>query len=222
MSGLGFGALYKIARRLRKMNSFIAITLLAVVGVAVAAPAKYGHDGGHHAAVHPGPAVVHTYPAVAPVVKCGHNLLISCNPHHQAVPCKAAEHGHHGGYHGGHHAPAPAPAYHHAPAPHHHAPAPAYHGAAEHGEYRAKKHHGKKHHKKGKSADNVGEAMDSSSEMMVIRLYPSCAEVLVCPVNGRPVVKLKDNTRNAEVRSSFQKNSSSVLALPADTGATTT
>uniref|UniRef100_A0A182MZ60 VM domain-containing protein n=1 Tax=Anopheles dirus TaxID=7168 RepID=A0A182MZ60_9DIPT len=148
-----------------KMNSFIAITLLAVVGVAVAAPPKYGHAGGHHAAVVPGPAVVHTYPAVAPVVKCGHNLLVSCDPHHQAVPCKAAAHGHHGGYHGGHHAPAPAPAYHHAPAPHHYAPAPAYHGAADHGEYRAKKHHGKKHHK-GKSADSVGEAIDSSSEMM--------------------------------------------------------
>ncbi|XP_050078724.1 vitelline membrane protein 15a-1-like [Anopheles maculipalpis] len=144
------------------MNSFIAITLLAVVGVAIAAPAKYGHAGGHHGGVMPGPAVVHTYDAVAPMVKCGHNLLVSCDPHHQTVPCKAAaHHGGHAGY--GHHAPAPAPAYHHAPAPHY-APAPAYHG--EHGgEYRAKHH--KKHHKKhGKSADNVGEAIDSSSEAM--------------------------------------------------------
>ncbi|XP_058119763.1 vitelline membrane protein 15a-1-like [Anopheles ziemanni] len=83
------------------MNSFIAITLLALAGVALAAPPKYGHAGGH---VVPGPAVVHTYPAVAPLVKCGHNLVVSCGTHHAAVPCQAAAHGHgygHGG-HGGH------------------------------------------------------------------------------------------------------------------------
>uniref|UniRef100_A0A182I7C1 Uncharacterized protein n=2 Tax=Anopheles arabiensis TaxID=7173 RepID=A0A182I7C1_ANOAR len=148
-----------------RMNSFIAITLLAVIGVAIAAPAKYGGGHAHHGGVVPGPAVVHTYPAVAPVVKCGHNLLVSCDPHHHPVPCKAAP-AHHAGY--GHHAPAPAPAYHHAPAPHYAPAAPAYHGAEEHGEYRAKHHkkHHKKHHGKGKSADNVGEAIDSSSEAM--------------------------------------------------------
>lgn len=147
------------------MNSFIAITLLAVIGVAIAAPAKYGGGHAHHGGVVPGPAVVHTYPAVAPVVKCGHNLLVSCDPHHHPVPCKAAP-AHHAGY--GHHAPAPAPAYHHAAAPHYAPAAPAYHGAEEHGEYRAKHHkkHHKKHHGKGKSADNVGEAIDSSSEAM--------------------------------------------------------
>uniref|UniRef100_A0A182PDW8 VM domain-containing protein n=1 Tax=Anopheles epiroticus TaxID=199890 RepID=A0A182PDW8_9DIPT len=160
-----------------KMNSFIAITLLAVIGVAIAAPSKYGHAGGHHAAVVPGPAVVHTYPAVAPVVKCGHNLLVSCDPHHHPVPCKAA-HGHHEAHHGGygHHAPAPAPAYHHAPAPHYAPAAPAYHAPAEHGEYRAKHH--KKHHKKhgkGKSADNVGDSIDSSSEA-IAQHRPSCPE----------------------------------------------
>uniref|UniRef100_A0A182MB40 Uncharacterized protein n=1 Tax=Anopheles culicifacies TaxID=139723 RepID=A0A182MB40_9DIPT len=155
------------------MNSFIAITLLAVVGVAIAAPAKYG---GHHGGVVPGPAVVHTYPAVAPVVKCGHNLLVSCDPHHQPVPCKAAAH--HEGHGYGHHAPAPA--YHHAPAPHY-APAPAYHAPAEHGgEYRAKhhkKHHKKHHGHKGKSADNVGEAIDSSSEAI-----GSLAEEIEAPI----------------------------------------
>lgn len=135
------------------MNSFIAISLLAVVGVSIAAPAKYEHAGGHHPVVVPGPAVVHTYPAVAPVVKCGHNLLVSCGTHHAAVPCQAhAGHGHaHGGYGG--HAPAPAPVHHHA------APAPAYHHAAP--EYRAPKKH-KKHHKKHfKSAED-----SSSAEMM--------------------------------------------------------
>uniref|UniRef100_A0A182F3T8 Uncharacterized protein n=1 Tax=Anopheles albimanus TaxID=7167 RepID=A0A182F3T8_ANOAL len=144
------------------MNGFIAITLLAVVGVAIAAPAKYGGHG-HGGHVAPGPAVEYTYDAVAPAAKCGHNLLINCNPHHVAVPCKAAEHGH--GY--GHAAPAhhaPAPAYHHAPAPaHHHAPAPAYHHApapAHAPEYREAKKHGKKHGKKH------FEGADSSSEMM--------------------------------------------------------
>uniref|UniRef100_A0A182IX23 Uncharacterized protein n=1 Tax=Anopheles atroparvus TaxID=41427 RepID=A0A182IX23_ANOAO len=88
------------------MNSFIAITLLALVGVALAAPPHYGHAGGHGGHVVPGPAVVHTYPAVAPVVKCGHNLLVSCGAHHAVVPCKAAAaHGHGYGHehgHGGH------------------------------------------------------------------------------------------------------------------------
>ncbi|XP_050086622.1 vitelline membrane protein 15a-1-like [Anopheles aquasalis] len=138
------------------MNGIIAITLLAVVGVAIAAPSKYGGHG-HGGHVAPGPAVEYTYDAVAPAAKCGHNLLINCNPHHVAVPCKAAEHGH--GY--GHHAPAPA---HHAPAPaYHHAPAPAYHHApapAHAPEYREAKKHGKKHGKKH------FEGADSSSEMM--------------------------------------------------------
>ncbi|XP_052868776.1 vitelline membrane protein 15a-1-like [Anopheles cruzii] len=129
------------------MNGFFAITLLAVVGVAIAAP-----YGGHHGHVVPGPAVEYSFKAVAPAPKCTHNLLVGCNPHHAPVPCKGVEHGY------GHHAPAPA----------YHAPAPAYHAPAAHhgGEYRAKKHHGKKHHGKKhfKSADNVGASADS--EMM--------------------------------------------------------
>ncbi|XP_035795014.1 vitelline membrane protein 15a-3-like [Anopheles albimanus] len=79
-----------------------ALALLAIGSTQADYPAKAGHHGGH--------------------VPCGANLLLSCHPQVAHVPCVPA----HGGH--GHHAPAPA--YHHAPAPAHHAPAPAYHHPA--------------------------------------------------------------------------------------------
>ncbi|XP_053676625.1 histidine-rich protein PFHRP-II-like [Anopheles nili] len=101
------------------MKFLVAIAVCALAGVCVAD--SYGKPA------YPAAPVAHTYPAHAPHVKCGANLLVGCAPNVAHVPCHPA----HGGHQEYHHA-APAPAYHHAPAKKeygHHAPAPAYHHA---------------------------------------------------------------------------------------------
>ncbi|XP_062541936.1 vitelline membrane protein 15a-1 [Armigeres subalbatus] len=87
----------------------VIASIVMIISVVAALPKAYH---GHHGHAHAAPAVEYTFDAKLPQVKCGHKLLIACNPHHSVVPCNAAA------------AHAPAPAYHHAPAPaHHHAPA---------------------------------------------------------------------------------------------------
>ncbi|XP_055589967.1 transcription factor MafA-like [Uranotaenia lowii] len=108
-----------------------------VIGSAVARPEPYGAHG--HGLVQPGPAVEYSYQAKAPAVKCGHNLLINCNPHHSVVPCKGSKGGHgaapahYGGAAGGYGEVVPV-------ADHGHG----YHAAPAEEQYRHKKH--KKHH----------------------------------------------------------------------------
>uniref|UniRef100_A0A182PTX4 VM domain-containing protein n=1 Tax=Anopheles epiroticus TaxID=199890 RepID=A0A182PTX4_9DIPT len=116
------------------MKFLVAIAVCALVGVCAA--------DGYGKPAYPAAPVAHTYPAHAPHVKCGANLLVGCAPNVAHVPCHPA----HGGHHEYHHAPAPAyhapaPAY-HAPAKkeYHHAPAPAaYHHMPAHGGYEAPK-----------------------------------------------------------------------------------
>lgn len=122
----------------------------------MARPEPYGHGGG--GVVQPGPAVEYTYPAVPPAAKCGHNLLISCNPHHTVIPCS---HGHAGG--GGHGAGGG-----------YHQEVPAASGHDD--QYRHKKWHKKKHHKHHhghhghhyghhRDAGEMGEQMAMDEEM---------------------------------------------------------
>ncbi|XP_038106721.1 vitelline membrane protein 15a-1-like [Culex quinquefasciatus] len=137
------------------MRAFILVSLAVTVGVAMARPEPYGHGGG--GVVQPGPAVEYTYPAVPPAAKCGHNLLISCNPHHTVIPCS---HGHAGGGHGAGGA--------------YHQEVPAASGHDD--QYRHKKWHKKKHHKHHhghhghhyghhRDASEMGEQMAMDEEM---------------------------------------------------------
>lgn len=48
-----------------------------------------GSYSSHQAPVIPGPAYSISYPSPAPQVKCGSNLLISCTPTSQVVPCSS-------------------------------------------------------------------------------------------------------------------------------------
>ncbi|XP_063695632.1 uncharacterized protein LOC134827033 [Culicoides brevitarsis] len=64
--------------------------VFAIIAACIAVASAYGGNAGGYGAggyVQPYGQQVHSYPAAAPRVDCGHNLLVSCQPTSATVPC---------------------------------------------------------------------------------------------------------------------------------------